>query len=93
MFEHSARQPRSSVRLVSTLFSLADDDLSMGHLDDASGWLMFPIGIGAVAVIVLVSVFMAPNGTEAQQRRRPLEVLGAVSLLILVCALATVLSP
>ena len=73
------------VLLVSAGFSWAIIDLSMGHLDDASGLLTVPIAFAAVAVFLLVNVCTAGDGQQARQRSSPLVTLGSVSLLMLAC--------
>ncbi len=80
------------ILLVSTAFSWAIDDLSMGHVEDSSALLMVPIGIAAFALFVLVTVFLAPSAAEAQARSRPLVTVGTVSVLILLCLLSAVLT-
>lgn len=79
------------VLLVSAIFCAGIVDLSMGHLDDASGLLTVPIAFAAAAVFLLVTVFTARDGQEARQRSSPLVTLGSVSLLILACFGAAIL--
>lgn len=79
------------VLLVSAGFSWAIIDLSMGHLDDASGLLTVPIAFAAVAVFLLINVCTTRDGQQARQRSSPLITLGSVSLLILACFAAALL--